>query len=163
MDFESPTIGNEYALGESKFTDLGVIMRIPTSKRYLEIVSRSPEEADKIQRSRTTSSAAHLEPQSRAGLDKSMLVLSVFGDFFDTFLTLQASVPESVPENGCVQGSVPRGFSGTFGPNALECPLSGHFLDTPERWARRSPETPRGTLPWTRWRLRGGKPSPPSD
>ena len=34
------------------------------------------------------------------------------------------SVPESVPENGGVRRSVPRGVPGPFGPRAPECPES---------------------------------------
>ena len=76
---------------------------------------------------------------------------------------VSGSVPESVPENRGVSGSVSRSVS--EGPRAPECPkvspecrkgvpdtpgtLSGPFLDTPEPGARRAPETLRETLPET--------------
>ena len=72
------------------------------------------------------------------------------------------SGPGSVPDNGGVRRSVPRGVPGPLGPRAPECPksvlrvspkcqkgvpdtlgtLSGHFLDTPEPPG----DTPRDTL-----------------
>ena len=79
--------------------------------------------------------------------------------------------PRECPRKPGVSEGVSDGVSpGPFGPHALrsvqkrvprvspECQkgvldtpgtLSGHFLDTPERGARRAPETPRRTLPQT--------------
>ena len=59
-----------------------------------------------------------------------------FGVFFKPFGPRAPECPESVPR---VSPECQNGVPDTPGT------LSGHFLDTPERWARRAPKTPRET------------------